>query len=95
MKTMLIFFVLAISFSGISFGDDSLVKLVTVKHVGDDHVFCYSCNESGRAFEVEQRYNEKTKNEEVRFNANDESSEWIAQASIQESWNGLCQKACD
>ena len=71
MKTLMVSFFLAIFFTGVSYGGDPTMKLAEVKHVGDEHTFVYTCNESGNFFEVEQRYNSTTKLEEVRFLVND------------------------
>ena len=72
-----------------------LVKFVGLKKQQDDrHLFGYQCKATGHMVEVEQRYNEYSKAEEVRFLVNKEYGEWITKGISPDLYRYFMERAC-
>ena len=74
---------------------EPVAKFVAFKQIEDNHMFAYQCVETGNFVEVEQRYNQFTKSEEVRFLVNNRHGEWITKGISADIYRFLMNKACE
>ena len=95
MRKMTLILVMTMALPMLAVAGEPYMKLVKVNHVADDHIFLYQCTQTGNAIQVEQRYNQNTKAEEIRFVANANAGEWITKGVSPEIYRYFGNKACD
>ena len=95
MKKIILALIVTMSIPMVSAAADSYLSLKKVKHIGEDHIFVYQCNQTGKAIEVEQRYNNNSKAEEIRFITNHKAGEWITKEINPKIYRYFGEKACE
>lgn len=95
MKKIVITLIVIMFIPVVAIAGDSYMALKKVKHIGEDHIFVYQCNQTGYAIEVEQRYNHNSKAEEIRFITNGKTGDWISKGISPEIYRYFGEKSCE
>lgn len=94
-KFVVFLFIACLCLPTICFAQNPHMKYVAVKKTESGRTFVYKCSSSGYSVEVEQRYNNYAKSEEIRFVVNQTPGEWITDGISPDIYIFLARDACE